>query len=197
MEPEPVHIAILAGGQSKRMGHNKALMRLGGKTLIEHVLNTAAPLSLPTFIIGETETYTHLGLPVHPDHHPDLGPIGGLYTALVTALCPVLLLACDQPFLTPQFLHYILSRRGDHQALVPHTDEGSQPLCALYESACLGVVESAITAKSLSMRSLLRKLDLLTISTGDWQPYDEQGLLFANLNTPEEFEHAQRRWESS
>ena len=95
-----IHVAVLAGGQSRRMGRDKALLQLGDQTLIERVLAAAHPLGYPRLIIGDPAAYAHLGLPVHPDRHPGLGPLGGLYTALSTTDAPVLLLACDLPFLT-------------------------------------------------------------------------------------------------
>ena len=186
-----IHIAVLAGGQSRRMGRDKALLPLGGQTLIERVIAAARPLGYPCLIIGDPSSYTHLGLPVHPDRRPGLGPLGGLYTALSATAAPVLLLACDLPFLTPDFLRYLVNRRGPHQAVVPHTATGLQPLCALYEPSCLAAVEAAIQADQLGMRNLLSNLSLDLVREKDWRPYDERGLLFANLNAPEEYERAQ------
>ena len=186
-----IHVAVLAGGQSRRMGRDKALLQLGDQTLIERVLAAARPLGYPRVIIGDPAAYAYLGLPVHPDLRPGLGPLGGLYTALSTTAAPVLLLACDLPFLTPDFLRHLIDRRGPHQAVVPHTATGLQPLCALYEPSCLAAVEAAIQADQLGMRDLLSNLNLDLIREKDWRPYDERGLLFANLNAPEEYERAQ------
>ena len=186
-----IHVAVLAGGQSRRMGRDKALLPLGGQTLIERVLAAAHPLGYPRLIIGEPTAYTHLKLPVLPDRRPKLGPLGGLYTALSATAAPVLLLACDLPFLTPDFLRHLVNRRGPHQAVVPHTATGLQPLCALYEPSCLAAVEAAIQADQLGMRDLLSNLNLDLIKEKDWRPYDERGLLFANLNAPAEYERAQ------
>ena len=186
-----IHIAVLAGGQSRRMGRDKALLPLGGQTLIERVIAAASPLGCPYLIIGDPSSYTHLGLPVLPDRRPGLGPLGGLYTALSTTAAPVLLLACDLPFLTPNFLRYLVNRRGPHQAVVPCTDAGLQPLCALYEPSCLAAVQAAIQADQLGMRDLLNNLSLDLVREKDWRPYDEHGLLFANLNAPAEYEQAQ------
>ncbi len=186
-----IHIAVLAGGQSRRMGRDKALLQLGGQTLIERVIAAAHPLAYPCLIVGDPAAYGHLGLPVLPDRRPKLGPLGGLYTALDATAAPVLLLACDLPFLTPGFLRHLTDRRGPHQAVVPYAAAGLQPLCALYEPSCLAAVESAIQADQLGMRSLLHNLSLDLVREKDWRPYDERGLLFANLNAPEEYERAQ------
>ena len=186
-----IHVAVLAGGQSRRMGRDKALLPLGDQTLIERVLAAARPLGYPCIIIGDPTTYAHLGLSVHPDRRPGLGPLGGLHTALSTTAAPVLLLACDLPFITPEFLRYLVDRRGPHQAVVPYAATGLQPLCALYEPSCLTAVEAAIQADQLGMRDLLSNLNLDLVREKDWRPYDERGLLFANLNAPEEYERAQ------
>ncbi len=173
------------------MGRDKALLPLGGQALIERVLAAVRPLAYPCLIIGDHAAYAHLGRPVHPDRCPGLGPLGGLYTALSTTAAPVLLLACDLPFLTPDFLGHLADRRGPHQAVVPYTATGLQPLCALYEPSCLAAVEAAIQADRLGMRDLLGNLSLDLVREKDWRPYDERGLLFANLNAPEEYEQAQ------
>ena len=187
-----IHVAVLAGGQSRRMGRDKALLPLGGQTLIERVLAAAHPLGYPRVIIGEPAAYTHLKLPVLPDRRPKLGPLGGLYTALDATAAPVLLLACDLPFLTPDFLRY---PRQPDAALIkrsyPTRPQDWQPLCALYEPSCLAAVETAIQADQLGMRDLLSNLNLDLVREKDWRPYDEHGLLFANLNAPEEYERAQ------
>lgn len=185
-----IHVAVLAGGQSRRMGRDKALLQLGGQTLIERVLTAAHPLGYPRVIIGDPTAYAYLGLPVHSDRRPGLGPLGGLYTALSTTAAPVLLLACDLPFLTQDFLHHLVGRRGPHQAVVPHTAAGLQPLCALYEPSCLATIEAALQADQLGMRDLLSNLSLDLVREKDWQLYDEHGLLFANLNAPAEYERA-------
>ena len=186
-----IHVAVLAGGQSRRMGRDKALLPLGGQTLIERVLAAAHPLGYPCLIVGDPSSYANLKLPVFPDRRPKLGPLGGLYTALSTTAAPVLLLACDLPFLTPDFLRHLVNRRGPYQAVVPHTATGLQPLCALYEPSCLATVQAAIQADQLGMRDLLNNLSLDLVKEKDWRPYDERGLLFANLNAPAEYERAQ------
>ena len=73
----------------------------------------------------------------------------------------------------------------------PYTADGAQPLCALYEPSCQTVVESAIAASKRSMRGLLQQLAVDELGAEVWRPYDESGLLFANLNTPEEVARVQ------
>ena len=132
-----------------------------------------------------------LGYPSIPTATPGSDRWAVCTPHLAQTAAPVLLLACDLPFLTPDFLDHLVDRRGPHQAVVPYTAAGLQPLCALYEPSCLAAIETAIQAGQLGMRSLLHNLNLDLVREKDWRPYDEHGLLFANLNAPEEYERAQ------
>lgn len=189
----PFSAAILTGGQSRRMGRDKAGLQLGGQTLIERVLAAVRPLDCPAFIVARQATdHAHLGLSVVPDLFPDTGPLGGLCTALQHASTPaLLLLACDLPFLTPRFLRFLIESLGGHQAAVPQSPEGLQPLCAVYTHSCLPAVEAALGQGERRMHALCRQLDLRALAPEEWQPFDPHGLLLCNLNTPEEYQRAQ------
>lgn len=191
--PAPSYsVAILAGGQSRRMGRDKAGLRLGGLSLIERVLAAVVPLACPSFIVARQESdHAHLGLPVVADRHPGAGPLGGLCTALHHTTTPsLLLLACDLPFLTPAFLRFLAAHPGAHQVLLPRSAEGPQPLCARYSRGCLPAVEAALARGERRMGAFHPAVDLGWLEPGEWQPFDPQGLLFANLNTPEEYQRA-------
>ncbi|MSR82043.1 MAG: molybdenum cofactor guanylyltransferase [Candidatus Latescibacteria bacterium] len=191
----PFSAAILAGGQSRRMGRDKASLQLGGRSLIEHVLAAVRPLDCPTFIVArQAIDHTHLGLPVCPDLFPGAGPLGGLCTALHHTSTPVLLLlACDLPFLTPEFLRFLAESLGERQAAVPQSPEaeGLHPLCAAYATSCLPAVERLLDQGEGRMYTLCRQLDLRVLTPEEWQPFDPHGLLLSNLNTPEEYQRAQ------
>ena len=87
---ESFSLAIIAGGQSRRMGRDKAFVELGGKPLIEHVIQRSADLGQAETIIitNKPAQYAHLGLPMYRDVLPDKGSLGGIYTALVKAKAP-------------------------------------------------------------------------------------------------------------
>lgn len=194
LSPTPLQIAaaILAGGQSRRMGRDKGRLQLGGQTLIERVLAAVRPLDCPTFIVARRATdHADLSLPVIPDLYPDAGPLGGLGTALHHTSTPaLLLLACDQPFLTPPFLRFLAAQLGTHQAVVPRSPQGLQPLCAAYARSCLPLVEATLAQGERRMHAFCQSLDLRLLEPAEWQPFDPRGLLFANLNTPEEYQRA-------
>jgi molybdopterin-guanine dinucleotide biosynthesis protein A len=188
-----VSVAILAGGQSRRMGCNKALLELGSSTVLERVIAAAAPLATDFLLItSQTDAFARFGLPLYPDLRTGLGPIGGLYTALEQAPSPVvLLLACDLPFVKTEFLSFLLQGLQDHQAVVPRSAEGLQRLCAVYTRSCLPAVEQAIARQQFHMTAFHDALDVRILEPTDWQSFDPDHTLFANLNTPEDYKRAQ------
>ena len=175
------------------MGRDKATLQLGSLSLIERVLAAVAPLHCPSFIVvSQDSDLAHLGLPLVPDLHPGAGPLGGLCTALQHASTPtLLLLACDLPFLTPEFLRFLAESLGGRQAAVPQSPEGLHPLCAAYATSCLPAVERLLDQGERRMHTLCRQLDLRVLAPEECQPFDPHGLLLSNLNTPEEYQRAQ------
>jgi molybdenum cofactor guanylyltransferase len=191
-------VAILAGGRSRRMGADKAWIKVDGTPLLERVLRAVRPLDLPVHIIANSDQdYSSFGVPVLHDSHPDQGPLGGLYTALTgTSQDALLLLACDLPFLDTAFLAFLLEQAHlefaqSHPALAPRDAHGPQPLCAVYHRSLLPAVAGALTAKRLSLRALLRQANAAYLDPPAWERFDPQGRLLANLNTPEEYDRVQ------
>ena len=119
----PFTVAIIAGGKSSRMGRDKAFVDLGGKALIEHVIERSADLgqSETILITNKPATYEHLGLPMYRDALPDRGSLGGIYTALACAKNPaVLVLACDMPFIEKELLRFMIAQLdADTDIVVP------------------------------------------------------------------------------
>ncbi len=186
--------AILTGGHSRRMGRDKARLPFGSTPLIERVIAAAAPVADELLLITrQASDFADLGLPTHADLHPDLGPLGGLYTALKKSSSNILLLlSCDLPFITSDFLRFLTQQLGDYQAAIPHSAQGTQPLCAAYTPACMPAVETAITANRLSIRALQNNLHVRILTADQWRHLDSQQHLFININTPADYERAQQ-----
>ena len=103
---------VLTGGRSSRMGRDKALLPIEGSVLVERTAEQVRIAAGSVTLIGAPERYAHLGLPVVPDLIEDCGPIGGLYTALKIGRADWnLLVACDMPALTAEFLRELARRR--------------------------------------------------------------------------------------
>ena len=122
-KPMPVTGVILAGGESRRMGQNKALIQLGDDSLIGHVIRRMRLVTDELLLITNTPTeYAHLGLPMHSDIVPHTGALGGIYTGLMSASYDtVLCVGCDNPFLVPNLLTYLVSVLGEYDAVMPYT----------------------------------------------------------------------------
>src|SRR3972149_8425898 len=112
---------IISGGKSSRMGTDKALLEIGGKTMIEQIIAQTAGLGGDQVVITNTpERYAFLTLPMFSDVLPDKGALGGLYTAIHSASRPyTLTLACDMPFVNQPLLKHMLSLTPDFDAVIP------------------------------------------------------------------------------
>ena len=189
-------LAIQAGGDSRRMGQNKALLPFLGSPLIERVVRRLAPIADEVFIMAnEPEPYLFLGLPVIPDFHPGKGPLGGLYAALQHAGHPaVAVVACDMPFASVDlfvYLYDLLDKEGADVA-VPMTPLGLEPLHAVYrKDSCLPIVKAAFDAERLKMTAWFSKVRTRTVSAEELHKFDRDGVIFLNVNTPDEFQKAE------
>lgn len=199
----PVTGVILAGGQSRRMGANKALMQLGDDSLIAHVIRRMRRVVDELLLITNSPTeYVHLDVPMHGDIIPDTGALGGIYTGLTHASHDaVLCVACDSPFLEPKLLAYLASVLGEYDAVMPYTQSETpadhndvqitlQTLCAAYSKRCLPIIESMLRDSELRVHALQERAHIKRISPEVWQDFDPEGMSFFNINTPEDFESA-------
>ena len=202
-------VAIQAGGQSTRMGEDKALKSFLGRPLIQRVVDRMLPIADEIIVTtNHPDDYTFLNtstlpsvavqrLRLVPDIKPGRGALGGLYTALFSARQPVVaVVACDMPFASPSLLEaaYRLLVEEDADVVIPRSDEGYEPIHAIYRrAACVPAIESAIEADQWKMIAWFPKVKVRALTPEEIRLYDPSGLAFLNLNTPEEFAEAERR----
>lgn len=188
--PRPCTAAILAGGQSRRLGGvDKALLALDGQRIIDRQIAVLRTVTDRVAIVaGDAERYRSVDAPVWRDLAPGAGPLGGIYTALVHAPTPqVLVVACDLPFLQAAFLRFLVGCGQGVDAAVPRTGDGYQPLCASYARRCVDRIRPRIDARRLDVVGLLEELRVREIGPDEIAPYDPDGTLFFNVNTPEDY----------
>ncbi|MDE0041415.1 MAG: molybdenum cofactor guanylyltransferase [Candidatus Poribacteria bacterium] len=195
---------ILAGGDSRRMGQNKALMRLGDETLISRTLKRLQIVTDETIVISNSvDLYNELGVRVYEDLVPKSGALGGVYTGLTHAVnSAVVCIACDMPLLQPKLMNYLLSVLGDHDAVVPYTremEEESNPklqtLCAVYSRRCGQVIRQMLEEGELRLHALCDRIKVRRVPPGEWREFDPDGLSFVNVNTREDFERVRKMLE--
>jgi molybdopterin-guanine dinucleotide biosynthesis protein A len=181
---------VAAGGLSRRMGRDKALLPWGGGTLLDHALARVRSVCPDTRILcGASPRYEDRGAPVVTDHVKDAGPLGGLQAAL-RALDGgrALVLGVDMPFVTVEVLRALLGWCEGHDAAVPVPEDGPQPLCAVYDRACLPAVEDRLAAGDLRMTGFWPALRVREVTASELAELGDPGRLFRNLNRPEEYE---------
>lgn len=199
----PVTGVILAGGKSRRMGENKALIQLGDDTLIAHVVRRMRLVTDEFLLITNNHAeYEYLDLPMHSDMIPDTGALGGIYTGLMHASHDVVVcVACDSPFLQPKLLSYLVSVLGEYDAVMPYTHQENsashndnqitfQTLCAAYSKRCLPIIELMLQESELRVHALQERAYIQCVSPEVWQEFDPDGISFFNINTPNDLEKA-------
>ena len=190
-------VCIQAGGQSSRMGEDKALKTFLGRPLIQRVVDRLSSIADQLIVTtNQPENYYFLNLPLFPDLKPGRGALGGLYTAIASASQPlVAVVACDMPFASPTFFEaatkLMLEQAVD--VVIAKSEEGYEPLHALYRPAtCLPAIEDAIEADQWKVIAWFPQVKVRLLTPEEIRRYDPTGLAFWNVNTPEEFAEAEK-----
>ncbi len=182
---------ILAGGASSRMGRDKAFIELNGEPLIMQATRLLEPIVGQPTIMGPPERFASLGLQAIPDDHAGFGPLGGIATALRAAAHPWnLIIGCDLPFLTRDWLEFLIRRALESQAdaVLPLSAQGAEPLCAMYHRRAGPQISAALAEGVRKITQGLAGLAIVNLAPEEWKPFDSTGLLFKNINTPEDYD---------
>ena len=186
---------VLAGGRSRRMGTNKALLPLGGKRLVDRAIDLLSPLVDDVFVVGPPEVFPFLHVPVYPDEIRQAGPLGGILTGLRHARFEKsLVLGVDLPFLTGEVLGRVFRAAESHDAdvTIPRYHDTQETLCGVYSRRCITPIEGMLMA---GHKAVLELLDRVRIQVLEEEVFKD--LLssdpFFNINTREDYEEARRR----
>ena len=190
-------LVIQAGGQSARMGEDKALKLFLGRPLIQRVIDRLAPIADEILVTTNCpDDYAFLGLRLIPDLVAGRGALGGLYTALASAAFPlVAVVACDMPFASASLLEAATRLLVEEEAdvVIPKTEDGYEPFHAVYRrAACVPAIQSAIQADQWKVIAWFPQVKVRELTMGEVTRLDPSGLAFWNVNTPEEFAEAER-----
>lgn len=190
-------LAIQAGGESRRMGSDKALLPFLGQPIILRLLNRLAGIAEEVLITSnQPENYRFLGLAPIPDLLPGCGALGGLYTALNAASHPyVAVVACDMPFASPELfaVELALLREAGVDAVIPRSEAGTEPFHAIYRcDICLPRVRAALDAGKRRVDAWFPGANIRYLEPAESLPYDPKQLAFLNINTLDELKAAER-----
>ena len=198
MSPEIVGV-VLAGGRSRRMGRDKALLPFRGRTLIQRATGVLREALGEVFVVAhKTVGYEFLGLPEYNDLWPGRGPLAGVHAALTHASGrPVFVLACDLPFVVPDLVRHLTAHahRGlkressEPRVWIPIVEGVRQPLCGVYSQECLHPLDRHLRSGQLTVADFLDGIKTTVVAVDSRQAFFRPDLL-ANLNRPEDLSWA-------
>lgn len=175
---------ILAGGRSKRMGQDKAMLKIDGRTLFERTLAMMQGLFSQVMIAGDRPDLSRPDVPAVSDIYPG-SALGGIHTGLATAKTDWVCIApCDMPYPDARIIEKLLEERNTHDAVVPRTASGFEPVFALYHKRCLAIMEEMLKRDHFRIYDFYQDIDVHFVTSEQLPANWEQSLL--NLNTPED-----------
>jgi molybdopterin-guanine dinucleotide biosynthesis protein A len=188
----PWDAAILAGGQARRFdGQDKSALPIAGVPVLDRQLAALRRLTSRIVIVGgPPDRYAHVDVPVVPDLLPEIGPLGGLYTALRGASERIIILACDLPFVTAPFLEYLLRTGRDADVTLPRSTAGVHPLCAAYAADAAPLIRRLIDEGVRQVQEALGSLRLHIVEGAALAAFDPDERLLHNINTPDDYARA-------
>jgi molybdopterin-guanine dinucleotide biosynthesis protein A len=176
---------ILSGGQSTRMGTDKALIQINGKTLLENALEICKPFCSNILISSNNPCHQIGGYKIVPDEFKNCGPIGGIYSCLKHSETDWnFVISVDAAFVEPGFVSFLISEIGEFDTVIPLHDSGIEPLVAMYSKNCLTEMGKMLNSGDYKMRNLLNSVNTKYVESQTWVAQFPK--LFRNLNRPED-----------
>lgn len=195
--PNSVAGIVLAGGGSQRMGVDKCMLDLGGRTLLQRAIDSLE------VVADEVVAVTRPGRPPPPLHSPgslyhavdsvtDGGPLVGILAGLEATSAPVAVaVACDLPFVRPELLRLLLDRVDAGARFVVPVYEGQpQLLCSAWRGDAAPLLRARVEAGDRAVHAMLDALDAELVPPEVWREVDPEGRSFVNVNTPEDLAEA-------
>ncbi|HEY4602466.1 MAG TPA: molybdenum cofactor guanylyltransferase [Cerasibacillus sp.] len=183
---------ILAGGESSRMGTNKALLKLNNEIVIEKIFNELQQLSSRVYIVAnEKKIYDFLNIPIISDRFYGKGPLAGIETALYHAAEDVIVISpCDTPFIHKEIYRYLVDELKTYDAVIPYYDNQPQPLSGIYKKRILPIIQEQLQNDELRIRSFFSKINVKYVH--DFGHISDLIIEkhFFNMNDPEAYSRA-------
>jgi molybdopterin-guanine dinucleotide biosynthesis protein A len=181
---------VVAGGASRRMGRDKALLPWEGATLLDHALARLRQVCGEVKILcGPQARYAERGVALVVDEVPDAGALGGVLSGLRTLESNVVgvFLAVDLPSVPVPLLEHLVQLGPGFDAVVPISPRGPEPLCAVYRESCLAAVERRIAAGQPKMTSFWPDVRVREVPTAELAAFGDPATLFRNVNSPADY----------
>jgi len=179
---------ILLGGKSSRYGSNKAFVEIEGVRLVDRVARVMKSIFHRVLLVTNTpDEYEYLKIPMIEDLIKGLGPMGGIYTGLMTLSDEAgFFVACDMPFLSESLIRHMVDVRDDFDIVVPRMDWMLEPLHALYSKKCLPVIHEAIGQDQHQILKCFAELRVRYVDEEELRLWDPELRSFFNINKPQD-----------
>jgi molybdopterin-guanine dinucleotide biosynthesis protein A len=183
---------ILAGGENRRMGTDKAFLDICGRPLVEHILDVFSTLFTRTIVVTNTpDRFRDYDIEVTSDVLAVRGPLTGIYSGLLKSTDEYnFVAACDMPFLNPRLISYMGEIAAGQDAVVPMFNGFLEPLHAIYRRGLLSTMEAQIRKQDRRIRGLFDHIKVRYVTEEEIVRFDPLKRSFRNLNTPEEYKEA-------
>ncbi len=204
----------MAGGASSRFGADKAFVEIGGRRMLDRMIDLMRRVGPRLKIVAPAEKYTEFGIETVADRWPGEGPLGGIITALLDAAADsaqttsnqpsqvtsheadawCFIVSCDMPFLTEDWLKFLIQRAESSTAevVLPRSAGGFEPLCACWRPRAAEALRQAFERGVRKMMDGVMEVKAEVLDEKDWKRFDNAGRLFWNMNTPSDYEEARR-----
>jgi FdhD protein len=183
---------VLSGGESRRMGTDKAFLKLAGLPLISHVLKALGTITDRIIIVTNAPAaYASFDALLVQDVFDKRGPLTGIYSGLLAAKDTYsIVVACDMPFLSPGLISYMAGLAEGYDVVVPQIAGRVEPLHAIYSKGLLPLIEKRLQQDARQIQGLFSEARVRYVTAPEIDRYDPERRSFKNLNTPEEYKEA-------
>ncbi|MBE7444289.1 MAG: molybdenum cofactor guanylyltransferase [Planctomycetia bacterium] len=182
---------ILVGGKSRRMGFNKAFLKYGRTTFIEHQIKRLRTIFNEIILsANDAGIYAHLNLPIVSDVIPEKGPLGGICAGLVRSTSHhAFIIACDMPFIQEKVIMYLYEQIDSYDVVVPKTSRGLEPLHAFYSKNCIQPICRYLNEGRLRVIDFFPEVKVRVVDEQEFKGLNQSTQSLINLNTPEEYKN--------
>jgi len=191
---------VLAGGGSTRFGRDKALVEIDGVAMLLRMRGLLGAVSQQVTVIAPPLRYAALGVTAVSDRWEGQGPLAGIITALLTTKETGsvaewnLIVGCDMPFLTPEWLTYLVKRAltSSAEVVAPQSPHGLEPLGSCWQTSAAAKLQEMFEGGTRKITEAMKRLDMEVVDEADWKRFDTADRLFWNMNTAADYDEAKR-----
>jgi len=174
---------ILSGGQSTRMGSDKALLKVNGKTLLENAILTCKSVCNEIIISSDNPAHKKTGYKIISDEFKNSGPLSGIYSCLTNSQTDWnFIISVDAAFVEPSFIQFLINKTDNFDAIVPFHNQGKEPLISMYHKNGIKLMLTHLQSGNLKMHNLLHAMNTHYVDSQKWANQFPQ--IFRNLNRP-------------